>query len=97
LLFGSSVFLPLGPDFHWSYAITIPPSMTNGVANMQMIAILHWKKADKAIPAKMQITDSMIVAIVSVVRPLRLLISSDKMFVRIPGALSFLSNHETCL
>ena len=62
-----------------------------------MIAILHWKKADIAIPAKRAMIDSTRVAKVSVVRPFKLVMSSERMLVRIPGAFSLRSNQETCL
>ena len=41
--------------------------------------------------------DSDTVAIVSLVSPFKLVISSDKMLEIIPGALSFRSNHEIYL
>ena len=48
-------------------------------------------------PAAKQSIASKIVHNVSEVNPLRFVISSDNMLVRIPGALSFESNHETYL
>jgi len=40
---------------------------------------------------------SAIAAIVSVVSPFKFVISSDKIFVMMPGALSLRSNQATCL
>ena len=45
---------------------------------------------------KMPRKASTIIPIASVVKPLTELISSVMIFVRMPGALSLLSNHPTC-
>lgn len=75
----------------------IPPIRTNGVARTQTIAILHSNKAEITMPASKERKPSKTVAVVSVVSPLRLVISSDKMLLKIPGALSCLSYQDTCL
>lgn len=75
----------------------IPPTRTKGVAKIQTRAILHSKSAEKVIPAAKLRTASMRTDTVSVVRPFKFWMSSDRIFERIPGALSFLSNHETYL
>jgi len=94
---GSFVLFPPGPDFQPSLAMIIPPIRTKGVAKIQTSAILHSKIAEMVIPAKIARTDSMSTAVVSVVSPFKLVISSERMFDRIPGALSFRSYHDTCL
>lgn len=48
-------------------------------------------------PATKVQTVSARVPTASVVRPLRLPMSSERMFVMIPGAFDFRSNHDTCL
>lgn len=71
--------------------------MTKGQVAMQTRAILQEKKAEMATPEVMQKKVSATVPMISVLRPLRFVISSEKAFEMIPGALSLRSNQETFL
>ena len=77
--------------------ITKPPSIKNGTATIVTIAILHEKKHARIIPAAKVVKVSENILIVSVVNPFKLEMSSERMFERIPGALSCLSNQATYL
>ena len=89
--------LPPGPPPHLSLLIITPPSIANGLATIQITAILHSNKAETNMPINRPTDVSSIVAKVSVVNPLSAVMSSERIFERIPGALSLLSNHPIYL
>lgn len=83
--------------FHYNLDCIMPPNKIKGAQAMATSAILHDIIKAAIMPRLMVRKASHSTAMVSVLNPFNFVISSDKMLLRIPGALSFESNHESYL
>jgi hypothetical protein len=75
----------------------VPPTNINGAQPRQTNDIFQLNENDIIIPTMNPKTASIKIAIVSVVNPFNFDISSDKILLSTPGALSLLSNQARLL
>ena len=83
--------------FIYNFAIITPPKTIKGEQAVETNAILQDKTNERTIPITKPREASDRIATVSVVNPFILVISSERMLLKIPGALSFESNQPRCL
>lgn len=73
------------------------PIDIKGVAAKEINATFQVKMNDKIMPKNKLVRHSIITATVSVLNPLRQIISSESILLKTPGALYLLSNHDISL